>query len=39
MEWKVVDLTVEKTLGQFRALDEKISHFTSVAGLVEVYGL
>jgi carboxypeptidase Taq len=35
MEQKVVDLTVEKALEKFRALDEKISHLTSVAGLAE----
>src|SRR5689334_9164862 len=35
MEQKVVDQTLQKTLAQFKALDEKISHFSSVSGLID----
>ncbi|CRK81006.1 carboxypeptidase M32 [Neobacillus massiliamazoniensis] len=35
MEQKVVDLTLEKALEQFKALDEKISHLTSISGLID----
>jgi carboxypeptidase Taq len=35
MEQKVVDLTLEKALEQFKALDEKISHLSSVVGLAD----
>lgn len=35
MEQKVVELSVEKAIEQFRVLDEKISHLTSITGLAE----
>jgi carboxypeptidase Taq len=35
LEQKVVDLTLEKALEQFKALDEKISHLTSISGLID----
>ncbi|WP_327837171.1 carboxypeptidase M32 [Bacillus salipaludis] len=35
MENKVVDPTVQKALEEFRALDEKISHFSSIIGLTD----
>lgn len=31
----MVDLTLEKALEQFKALDEKISHLTSISGLID----
>jgi carboxypeptidase Taq len=35
MEQKVLDPTVQKALGQFKALDKKITHYSSVIGLVD----
>jgi carboxypeptidase Taq len=35
MEQKVMDPTVEKALEQFNALDEKITHFSSIIGLAD----
>lgn len=35
MEQKVIDPVVRRALGQFKALDEKITHFSSIIGLVD----
>ena len=35
MEQKVVEQSIQKVLEQFRVLDEKITHFSSVVGLVD----
>ncbi|WP_371261516.1 carboxypeptidase M32 [Bacillus sp. MUM 116] len=35
MEHKLVDPTVQKALEEFNALDEKISHFSSIIGLTD----
>jgi carboxypeptidase Taq len=35
MEQKVIDPVVLKALGQFKALDEKITHFSSIIGLAD----
>jgi carboxypeptidase Taq len=35
MEQKVVDLSLEKTLEQFKEIDEKISHLSSIVGLTD----
>jgi carboxypeptidase Taq len=35
MEQKVMNGTLEQALMQFKTLDEKISHFSSIAGLIE----
>jgi carboxypeptidase Taq len=35
MEQKVVDQTVQKAIEQFKALDEKITHFSSIIGLAD----
>jgi carboxypeptidase Taq len=35
MEQKVIDPVVQKALGAFKALDEKITHFSSIIGLAD----
>ncbi|CAH2712993.1 Carboxypeptidase 1 [Neobacillus rhizosphaerae] len=35
MNQKVIDATVQKALEQFKAIDEKITHYSSIIGLVD----